>query len=148
MKKIKKSLVKVAAKASAMLSILTFFAFGMNKNVSAQASRPVLPEYIRNIRDAVSGNPTSYINNRVGVGLTALFTGVFLVAVGYSGMAAVKFMSSQGDSGKLEESKGAVKAILMGFAAMIVSIVGVFVILYLMGAGRATPDTEFNFEVT
>jgi len=144
MSRMKKTMIKVASKASIGVGVASTFLFGMPSKVAAQG---VLPGFIQNIIDALkigeTGGTNKYINDRVRVGLTVLFVAVFLVAIAYSALAAIKFISSQGESGKLEESKAAVKAILMGFAAMIVAIVGIFIVLWIMGAGTETPDTEF-----
>ena len=139
MKKVKNSMIKVAGKISAGLGVVTVF-LGFPRSAHAT----VLPGFVQKIVDSAKGsNTTNYVNTRVRIGLTAVFVGVFLTAVGYSALAGAKFMSSQGDSGKLEESKAAVKAILMGFAAMIGAIVGIFVIIYILGAGGEEPGSEF-----
>jgi len=72
---------------------------------------------------------------------------VFLVAIVYSALAGIKFITSQGESGKLEESKNAVKAILMGFGAMIIAIIGLFVIVVLLGGETEDINTVINVKV-
>ena len=141
MNKIQKAGVKIVSKISVISSIGAFFLFGARRPIFASN---FLPNYVQEILDKVTGaghTPSTYVNNRVKSGLTMLFVGVFIVAIVYSALAAIKFISSQGDSSKLEQSKAAVKAILMGFAAMLVAIIGIFVILWVLGA-TSTPGQE------
>ena len=119
---------------------------GMPVKVYA-ADNTVLPSWINDIVNSFQGGPSKYVNDRVRLGLTVLFVGVFIVAIAYSALAAIKFMSSQGDSGKLEESKGAVKAILMGFAAMLIAIVGIFFVVTIFGGATNEIEQEFNLNV-
>lgn len=99
--------------------------------VFAQAQQnSLLPKFFQDIIDAFKGDQAatqvqSYITN----GLVIIFVLVFVVAIAYSGLAAIKFITSQGEAQKLESSKAAVKAILMGFAAMIIAIVGIVIIV-------------------
>lgn len=150
MNKAKKVALSVGTKVVAFGGVAGAMLFG---GASAVQADGVLPSFIQEIIDKLSsggkidtGTIGTFVNNRVRMGLTVLFVAVFLVAIAYSALAAIKFISSQGDSGKLEESKGAVKAILMGFAAMIIAIVGLFVILALLGA-TSTPENGFNLNV-
>jgi len=141
MKKVKKYLVSTASKASIVAGTFGALLFGLASPVYAQE---YVPGWIRTIMEAlnISGTgegPVGWAKTRVQWGLTILFVVVFIVAIIYSALAGIKFISSQGDASKLEESKAAVKAILMGFAAMIIAIVGIFIVLWLFGAG-----TEFN----
>lgn len=153
MNKLKNVLTRVTASTSALTGIFGAFLFGLPLPVFAGDfacnEESFLPCFIQEIQHALGVRPdqdtniSGYINTRVQWGLTALFVIVFIVAIIYSGLAAIKFMSSQGESGKLEESKAAVKAILMGFAAMIVAIIGIFVVVWFLGG---TPQFNEEFE--
>lgn len=136
MKKVKKFTLNVVAKGSIVTGVAVSLLFGLASPVSAQ-NYTFLPTYINQILQKVMGGgagPQEYVNNRVKAALTILFIVVFIVAIAYSALAAVKFISSQGDSSKLEQSKAAVKAILMGFAAMLLAIIGLVIMLWLLGA--------------
>ncbi|MBN2015417.1 hypothetical protein JW766_01155 [Candidatus Dojkabacteria bacterium] len=141
MERVKDVVVKTLSKASIFAGVAGAVLFNAANPVYAQ---DYVPDWIEKI---ISGlglgtgqeGPVAWAKVRVQWGLTILFVVVFIVAIIYSAMAGIKFMSSQGDASKLEESKAAVKAILMGFAAMIIAIVGIFVVLWLFGAGG-----EFN----
>ena len=132
-------LIKGATFVSAFGAVL----LGAPKSVFAVEDITFLPSYINEIIQSFSGgNEKDYVNQRIRLGMTILFIVVFIVAIAYSALAAIKFITSQGDSGKLEESKGAVKAILMGFAAMLVSIVGVFLVIVIFGGSTGDIGTE------
>lgn len=141
MKKIKNLLLSKGVQVMGLAGFFTGIGLGLPARAYAACNaESVIPCYIQEIKNKIGGSSgaNTYINDRVRWGLTILFVIVFIVAIVYSALAAIKFMTSQGDSGKLEESKGAVKAILMGFAAMIIAIIGIFVILYVLGA-TSTP---------
>jgi len=153
MKKVKNIAIKVASKATIVTAAAGGLLFGMPSAVAAEDCG-LLPCFISNIMTEMGIDPggkinsdilEGYLNDRVRIALTFLFVVVFIVAIVFSALAGIKFMSSQGDSGKLEESKGAVKAILMGFAAMLVAIIGIFIVLWLLGSESA-PPSEFNLE--
>jgi hypothetical protein len=154
MTKVKKLATSAMAKVSAVAGTAGMFLFGLRNPAFAQSfscdESSFLPCYIQEIMSKIvpskGGDPNTYINDRVKTGLTILFVVVFIVAIIYSALAAIKFISSQGDASKLEESKGAVKAILMGFAAMLVAIIGLFVILYVLGTTEV-PDEQIDVEV-
>lgn len=141
MKKAKKVMLNIAAKGSVAAGVAGTFLFGFASSVNAQW----YPEWVQKIIGLVTeGGPVGWAKVRVQWALTILFVVVFIVAIIYSAMAAMKFISSQGDSGKLEESKAAVKAILMGFAAMIVALVGIFIIFWLFGVGEEFGESVNN----
>lgn len=146
----KKYITNIVARGSIYIGVASSLFFGMPQGVSAKYD--FLPDYINDILEKIgvgeSGEVTpatteKYLTNRVKTGLTLLFVVVFIVAIIYSALAAIKFISSQGESGKLEESKGAVKAILLGFGAMLISIIGIFIILYVLGSEHG-PDTTID----
>jgi len=150
MNKAKQVALSVGTKVAGVSGVVGALLFGFAMPVGAQS---VIPDFIQSIINGLSGGGNTidagsvnkFVNSRVRMGLTVLFVIVFLVAIAYSALAAIKFISSQGDSGKLEESKAAVKAILMGFAAMIIAIIGLFVILALLGS-TSTPENEINID--
>jgi len=143
MNKITKTAKKFRNGALMVSSMAGAFLFGFPTPVAAAEGDSLLPAYIQEIIDAVLPNPETgpapYIEARVRYGLTILFVVVFLVAIVFSAMAAIKFMSSQGDASKLEESREAVKAVLMGFAAMLLAIVGVLVVVWFFGGTSDIP---------
>ncbi|MDD3646915.1 MAG: hypothetical protein PHS44_00235 [Candidatus Dojkabacteria bacterium] len=159
MNKLKKLSLNVASKVFTVSSVSGALFFGMAmpsyaaaNNTGASGSE-VLPPFIKNIIDSITGNDDSlnandvneFVNRRVRVALTVVFVVVFLAAIIYSALAAIKFITSQGESGKLEESKGAIKAVLMGFAAMILAIIGIFAIIFILG-GEKAPEANINVD--
>ncbi len=152
MNKAKEIFYKVCSKASVYTGVASVFLFGSSSIVLAADTDgdSYLPDYIEDILKKLgflsgSGDPQEYVQDRVKAGLTILFVVVFLVAIVYSALAAIKFISSQGDASKLEESKGAVKAILFGFAAMLLAIIGIFVVLWWLGS---TSDLDTDLPLT
>lgn len=132
-KSIKKNSIYFLSSMGAFFALFMGFPGGV---YAASKTSTFLPDWINDILGKFgtsSEQQSNYVNSRIRLGLTILFIGVFIVAIAYSALAAIKFMSSQGDSGKLEESKGAVKAILMGFAAMLIAIMGIFLIVVIFG---------------
>lgn len=143
MVKVKKLMLSVASKASVFGGVFGSVLFGVTSPVKADYT--FLPDYINEILDQVmpegGAGPQHYVNDRVKAGLTILFVAVFIVAIIYSALAAIKFISSQGDASKLEESKAAIKAILMGFAAMLIAIIGLLIVLWVMGSTTRPNET-------
>ncbi|MBU0975518.1 MAG: hypothetical protein ABIE03_07820 [Patescibacteria group bacterium] len=164
MNKLKKLSLNLASKVFAVTGVSGALLFGMAMPSYAVDPAPpappaegsesgVLPPFIQSIIDGLTGGDdtlnadevNSFINKRVRVALTVLFVVVFLAAIIYSALAAIKFISSQGESGKLEESKGAIKAVLMGFAAMILAIIGIFAVIFILG-GTSAPSANINVD--
>ena len=136
MSKVKNIALKTAAKASVAAGVAGGLFFGLANPVMAQDTwMPAwLGTLIENLGFGSGGSgPIAQAKLIIQWAITALFVVVFIVAVVYSALAGIKFITSQGDASKLEESKGAVKAILMGFVAIIISIVGIFLVFWLFG---------------
>ena len=137
MKQIKSILLKVSTNLSYFGAFGVYLLTGFFSPVLSQSeSNPWIPDWIQKIIDSFgfstgTADPVEQVRKRVQWAITILFIVVFIIAIVYSALAAIKFISSQGDASKLEESKGAVKAILMGFAAMLISIIGIFFIVWL-----------------
>lgn len=151
MKKIKSSLLKASAKASYLGAFGVYLLTGFVSPVLASGSSDGwIPGWIQTIINSFgfgtsAANPVEQVKSRVQWAIIVLFVVVFIIAIVYSALAAIKFISSQGEASKLEESKGAVKAILMGFAAMLISIIGIFFIVWLFNR-EARIDTEVPLE--
>jgi TRAP-type mannitol/chloroaromatic compound transport system permease small subunit len=142
MKKVKNLMLNVAAKGSVAAGVAGSLLFGFTSPVLAQSWYPAWVDTITG--HITSGGVVDWARQWVQWALTLLFIIVFIVAVIYSALAAIKFISSQGDASKLEESKAAVKAILMGFAAMIIALVGIFIIFWVFGASAQFSESINN----
>jgi len=149
MLKIKKISLEFIKYLSFIPAFFVFLLTGFTKPIYAATESGWIPDWIYKIitgfgfQGEGTPNPIGQVRTRVQWGITLLFVGVFVVAIVYSALAAIKFISSQGDSSKLEESKAAVKAILMGFAAMLIAIVGIFIIVWVFDRQaqiNTTPD--------
>lgn len=132
------------SRLSSVLSVFPLLLAGLVVPRPVYAAAPsYLPPFFQDVVEAFTSSGTGYIQERIQAGLVLLFALVFIVAVAFSALAAIKFISSQGEAQKLEESKGAVKAILMGFAAMLVAIIGIFVVMILF---QGDPE-DYPFEL-
>lgn len=144
MLKIKKISLEFIKYFSFIPAVFVFLLTGFSNPV--YAAEDWIPKWIRTIiddfgfKEGGTADPIEAVRKRVQWGITILFVAVFVVAIVYSALAAIKFISSQGDSSKLEESKAAVKAVLMGFAAMLVAIIGIFIVVWIFNKS-VVPDT-------
>jgi hypothetical protein len=108
----------------------------MSGSVFAQdtTSADLLPKELRQIFESFTGgNLIPAITGRIQLILILMLSAVILAAVIYSIIAALKYISSQGDSGKIEEAQKSIKAIFVGIGAMLVSIIGIVVIFAFFG---------------
>lgn len=134
---------------STLLVLSTFVAFAtilMPISVSAGPTAPakgssvILPNPIEDL------NPTIVTDNKKGDtiakavtnAMTIMFIVVFIVAVFYTFMAAIKYIRSEGNEQKVEEAKNAVKAVLFGVAAMFIAIIGILLINAFFGGNGGT----------
>lgn len=61
-------------------------------------------------------------------GLILLFVAVIILAVVYSALAGIKFITSQGNSDKVTEASDALKNVLVGVAAAFLGVIAIFII--------------------
>lgn len=119
---------------STVLVIGALLAFVSPLAVSAQT---ILPPVLNNIpKYSVDKLPTNASQIVTSV-LTIMFIVVFVVAVFYTFMAAIKYIRSEGNEQKVEEAKNAIKAVLFGVAAMFIAIVGILLINAFFNGGAA-----------
>ena len=126
---------KVSTVVIGALSVLSLF------TLASAAS--FLPDSIAKLLGLVGPSgicASAYITSRVQFVLVVALGGIVLVAVGYAMMAAFKYVSSQGESGKMEEAQKSIKAIFIGIAAMIIAIVGIILVFAVFGAKPADPS--------
>lgn len=110
--------------------------------VAAQQS--ILPPELADIIERFPGGAglVDFVTDNVRLLITVLWIVLVLAAVVYAGVAGFKYVSSQGDAGKIEEAQKAVKAIWMGVAAFFVSIIGMVVIIAIAGGTVTTSIYE------
>ena len=115
-----------------VLVVMAVTSFVAPLSVSAQ----ILPkglEPVAKTGEELGKNPAQTTYNIVQSAMTVLFIAVFIVAVFYTFMAAIKYIRSEGNEQKVEEAKNAIKAVLFGVAAMFVAIVGILLINAIFG---------------
>ncbi|MBD3280563.1 hypothetical protein GF389_03505 [Candidatus Dojkabacteria bacterium] len=108
--------------------------------VSVKAQN-ILPESIGNFLQEWEGSTvTEKVVGFLRLALTLAFGAVILVAVLYSILAAIKYIRSQGDSGKVEEANNAIKAIFQGIAAMFVGFIGIIIVFFIFDVALPDPS--------
>jgi hypothetical protein len=75
-----------------------------------------------------------FVSSRLQMVLLLGLGAIVLVAVVFSALSAFKYISSQGDPGKIEEAGKAVQAIFLGIAVLFVAIVGIVLVFVFFGA--------------
>lgn len=70
----------------------------------------------------------------VNLGITILFIGIILLAVFIIVQAAIKYIQSQGDEGKIAEAQKAIKSVFIGIALLFVGIIGIVLVLAFFSA--------------
>jgi heme/copper-type cytochrome/quinol oxidase subunit 2 len=105
--------------------------------VSAQT---ILPPVLKDIPTYPVKDLPNNASKIVTSVLTIMFIVVFVVAVFYTFMAAIKYIRSEGNEQKVEEAKNAIKAVLFGVAAIFIAIVGILLINAFFNGGAAGTD--------
>lgn len=99
----------------------------------------LLPANIQEIFElmGIDGTGTvNFVSSRIETGIYFSLGGVVLISVVYAMLATVKYIRSQGDSGQIEEAQKAIKAIVMGIAAMMFGIVGIVIVFVFFGSRK------------
>ncbi len=125
---------------STVLVIGALLAFVSPFAVSAQVILP--PSFDKVKPEIVTGDKGALINSTVTSAMTVMFIAVFVVAVFYTFMAAIKYIRSEGNEQKVEEAKNAVKAVLFGVAAMFIAIIGILLINAFFGGTNGLGLTQ------
>jgi hypothetical protein len=124
-----------------LLTPLTFSMLAAPVLAQSEGSTDLLPLWLRDLFEQFAvGGYVPFITGRVQLVLILMLTAVIVAAVIYSIIAAFKYISSQGDSGKIEEAQKAIKAIFLGIGAMFVSIIGIVIIFAIFGV--SLPPTK------
>lgn len=130
-------------KFSAISLIFIVLAFTSGSMVAAaSASAGILPKEITDLLGILGPEgvcASQYVNNRVKFVFFLVLGGLVVASVVYSIIAAYKYITSQGDTGKIEEANKSIKAIFMGIAAMVVGIVGMVIVFTVVGARPTNP---------
>lgn len=74
--------------------------------------------------------------------LSLVFIGIILVAVVSIVKAAIAYIRSEGDEGKVQEASKAIKAVFVGIGALIVGLVGLAIVLTVIGAEDALQQED------
>ncbi|KXK09722.1 MAG: hypothetical protein QY330_02650 [Candidatus Dojkabacteria bacterium] len=122
-------------------ALMAFFVVvGLVNVVAAQSLLPAQIADIFNLTGPDGSGSAQFVTSRVQLALVIALGIVVLIAVVYAIMAAIKYIQSQGDSGKIEEAQKSITAIFMGIAAMLLAIVGIVLVFVFFGASRPDPN--------
>ena len=108
-------------------------------------AQSLLPKPLQDIFDLFGPKgigAASFLSNRVALVLFLFLGAVVLIAVFYALSAAIKYIRSEGDPGKIEEAQKAIKAIFLGIAAMFIGIVGIILIFVFFNVNITDPSLE------
>lgn len=133
---------------AALAGGVTFIAvlFGLPTPAMAQGTS-LIPNFIQEIFGQAANDPANYVTARVRLGIIIALGVVILVAVVFSILAAIKYISSQGDEGKVAEAKKSVTAILAGIAVLFIAIIGIALVLVFFNV-QAPVTQVYNFCIT
>jgi hypothetical protein len=121
-------------------SLAVFALIGFGSRVQAASLLPQQIIEIFNLLGPQGSGAAGFVTSRIQLALVIALGAVVLVAVVYSIIAAFKYISSQGDAGKIEEAQKAIRAIFLGIAAMLIAIVGIVLVFVFFGAARPDPS--------
>lgn len=86
---------------------------------------------------------TSLVRSWANLGITLLFIGIILIAVYIIVKAAITYIQSQGDEGKIAEAQKAIKSVFIGIALLFVGIIGIILVLaFFNGTGLLTGGSD------
>ncbi len=80
--------------------------------------------------------------------LSMIFVGIIAIAIFFIIKSAIKYIRSEGDEGKVEEAKKALKAVFIGILTLIGGLVGLLIVISFIGAQDALDqDIENNSSI-
>lgn len=133
--------MKKGLKFSTVAILLVLFMVATGSVVLASSS--LIPSQITDIFNLLGPQgicASDYITTRVRWAFFLVLGGLVLVSVVYSIIAAYKYITSQGETGKIEEANKSIKAIFMGIGAMAVGIIGIVIVYAVIGVNQTNPD--------
>jgi hypothetical protein len=89
----------------------------------------ILPDFFgrtKEVGDEVSD--ADFIIGLIRNGLILLFVAVILIAIVFSAMAGIKFITSRGEAEEVSKAQAALKNVLVGVAAVFIAIIAIFLI--------------------
>ncbi|MBL8014882.1 MAG: hypothetical protein JNK26_01685 [Candidatus Doudnabacteria bacterium] len=89
---------------------------------------------IKNNLGGAGQTAAGLVRTWVNLGITLLFIGIILIAVYIIVKAAITYIQSQGDEGKIAEAQKAIKSVFIGIALLFVGIIGIILVLAFFGA--------------
>lgn len=94
----------------------------------------VLPGNLNNTADDIQGNRQNFVLGIIRTVLILLFVVIGIVGVVYAAMAGVKYIRSEGEEQAIQDAQEAIKAVVIGFAAVFIGVIGVILVSSIIGA--------------
>lgn len=86
-------------------------------------------------------NTATTIGAWLRFGLSLIFIGIIIIAIVSIIKAAIEYIRSEGDEGKVQEASKSIKSVFIGIGALIVGLVGLAIVLTVIGASDSL-DTD------
>lgn len=123
---------------AALLSLSLVLVGGLFTKVHAQT---LLPPVLKDIQDLfANGGVAGFISSRVQLGIVLFLAVLVLMAVVYAGLAAFRYVRSQGEQGEIEGAQKSIQAIFTGIAVLIIGMVGIVVVFLFFGVDFINPN--------
>ncbi len=84
----------------------------------------------------------SQISNYVKLGLNLIFIGIIIISIYIIIKAALKYIRSEGDETKIQESQKAIKSVFIGIAALFVGVIGIIIVLAFFNATNVVNQNQ------
>ena len=142
-----------------LLALATFFVSGLVTPFQAHAENLICKVFpfissiqsfgIAGLCGTLSTTETAnQISGYIKLALNLIFIGIIIIAIYIIIKAAIKYIRSEGDEGKIQESQKAIKSVFIGIAALFVGIIGIIIVLAFFnatGAVNQNTSTPNNF---
>jgi heme/copper-type cytochrome/quinol oxidase subunit 2 len=125
-------LVSVSAQQSIICTIFPFI---------RQTSTFGINSLCGDVQGEATGNAIRDIINLV---VSFIFVGIIIFSIYVIIKAAIKYIRSEGDQGKVEEAQKAIKSVFLGIAALFIGLIGIVIVIAFFGAGGALQTTDIN----
>ncbi len=93
---------------------------------------------INSLCTGISDDTTgSTIRSTFNLIVSLIFVAIIIFSIYVIIKAAIKYIRSEGDPGKIEEAQKAIKSVFIGIAALFVGLIGIIIVIAFFGAGGA-----------
>ncbi len=87
----------------------------------------------------------TFVRDRLSLIISLVFIAIILISVFIIIRAAITYIQSQGEEGKIAEAQKAIKSVFIGIGVLFVGIIGlVLVLVFFNGTGLLSPGGQSN----